>query len=152
MYANQTTVTIERSKSELKRVIYNNGASNYKYGETEDMATVMFSKEARIIRFVITFPPPSDRMFTHTPTGKPRVKDAAHREYDQECRRRWRALILCIKAKFETVASGIASFEEEFLPYILLPNNQTVAKTILPQIAEVYETRKMPKLVLLPDE
>lgn len=62
-------------------------------------------------------------------------------------RRRWRALSLSIKAKLETVASGISEFETEFMAYMVLPNGKTVAENILPEIARAYETGKMPKLL-----
>lgn len=47
-YAQGTDVAVDRSKGELKRVIYKYGASNYKYGKEGDRAMVMFSKNARI--------------------------------------------------------------------------------------------------------
>ena len=151
-YASRTEVTVDRSKGELKRIVYKSGASNYKYAEEEDRAMVVFSKEARIIRFVIGFPPPESRQFTHTPgRGTARTQVAAYKEYEMEHRRRWRALILAIKAKFEVVESGIASFETEFMPYILLPNNQTVAEAALPSIEEAYATGKMKKIRLIPE-
>ena len=65
----------------------------------------------------------------------------------QEVRRRWRALALSIKAKLETVESGIAEFETEFMPYMVLPNGKTVAENILPEIERAYSTGKMPKLL-----
>jgi hypothetical protein len=63
-------------------------------------------------------------------------------------RQKWRALLLCIKAKLESVASGIESFEEAFLAHVVLPNGQTVADHIAPRIAESYEGNKM--LALMP--
>lgn len=139
-YADRTEVPVERSKTELKRVIYNNGASNYKYGEEEDRAMVMFAKENRIIRFVIEFPPLDSKQFTHTPgRGTKRTQTAAYKEYEAEQRRRWRSLILSVKAKFESAASGIETFEEAFLAQVLLPNKQTVAQMALPSVAAAYE-------------
>ncbi len=150
-YAHGTEVTVDRSKSELKRVIYKNGAANYKYGEEEDRAMVMFSKEGRIIRFIIGFPPPGSREFTHTlGRGTKRTQSAAYKEYEAEHRRRWRALILSVKAKFESTASGIETFEEAFLAQILLPNSQTVAQAVLPNVADAYEKGKV-KVNLIPE-
>lgn len=149
-YASGTQVSVDKSKSELKKVIYTHGGSNYKYAEEEDRAMVMFGHSGRMVRFMITFPPPDDRMFTSTPTGRSREPAAAYREYESEHRRRWRALILAVKAKFEVVESGIATFEEEFLPYILMPNGQTVAQITLPTVRESYESGKMPETKLLP--
>jgi len=151
-YASRTEVTVDKSKGELKRVVYKSGASNYKYAEEEDRAMVMFSKEARIIRFVIKFPPPESREFTHTPgRGTKRTQAAAYKEYEAEHRRRWRALILSVKAKFESTASGIETFEEAFLAQILLPNSQTVAQAVSPSIEEAYATGKMKKIRLIPE-
>lgn len=149
-YASGTQVSVDKSKSELKKVVYTSGGSNYKYAEEEDRAMVMFSHSGRMVRFMITFPAPDDRMFTRTPTGRSREPDAAYKEYEAEQRRRWRALILAVKAKFEVVESGIATFEEEFLPYILMPNGQTVAQMALPTVRESYESGTMPDTKLLP--
>ena len=63
---------------------------------------------------------------------------------EQEERTRWRALLLVIKAKLEAVESHIATFEDEFLAHTLLPNQQTVAQYIGPQVAQMYETGRMP--------
>ena len=52
-----------------------------------------------------------------------------------------------IKAKLEAVASDISTFESEFLAHIVLPNNKTVADTLLPQIADAYKNGKMPPLL-----
>ena len=54
---------------------------------------------------------------------------------------------MIIKAKLEAVESGITSIEQEFLPYIVLADGRTVSQFILPQIAQVYETGRMPKLL-----
>lgn len=151
-YAKGTQVSIEDSKSELKRAIYRNGGANYQYAESEDRAMVMFMKSGKVIRFMVNFPAPNDVMFLKTPAGRrTRTKEAAYKEYEAEQRRRWRSLILCLKAKFEIVESGIASFETEFMPYILLPNKQTVAEAVIPLIEEAYKTKKMPRLILLPE-
>lgn len=65
---------------------------------------------------------------------------------DQEKRRKWRALSLAIKAKLESVRSGIATFEEEFLPHIVMPDGRRVIEWVAPQIEAAYQTGKMPLL------
>lgn len=57
-------------------------------------------------------------------------------------------MALVIKAKLEAVEAGIAAFEEEFLAHIVLPNGSTVGQFMMPQIAAVYETGRMPPLLL----
>ncbi|HDY89046.1 MAG TPA: hypothetical protein ENH82_13150 [bacterium] len=146
-YAQGTEVSTDKSKTELKKIIYRFGASNYQFAESDEKAMVQFIIGNRMIRFMLHFLPPDSQMFAKTPTGRSRKKNAAFDEYEKETRRRWRALILCIKAKFETVESGIATFEEEFLAHIVLPNNETVATEMIPMITEAYKTKKMPKLL-----
>ena len=151
-YAAGTEVSVDKSKGELKRVVYKCGASNYKYAEEEDKAMVMFDHAGRRLRFMIRFPPPDSKQFTHTPgRNTKRTQEAAYKEYEAEQKRRWRALILAIKAKFEVVESGIATFEEEFLAYILLPNGQTVADASIPSVAAAYDSGKMPDNKLIPE-
>jgi len=150
-YAHGTKVSAENSKTEMKRVVYKNGCANYQYVENEERAMVMFTRDERVIRFIVSFPPPEDRMFTKTPTGRRRSASIAYKEYEAETRRRWRALILCLKAKFEIVESGIASFETEFMPYMMLPDKRTVAEAVAPLIEEAYKTKRMPRLALLPE-
>jgi hypothetical protein len=63
---------------------------------------------------------------------------------EQEERTRWRSLLLVIKAKLEAVESSIATFEEEFMAQIVLPNQQTVGQWVLPEVARIYERGLMP--------
>lgn len=149
-YAKGTDVTEDKSKGELRRLIYKYGASNYKYAEEEDAAAILFDCANRRVRFVIHFPPPDSKEFLFTEARKTRrSSEGAYAAYESERRRRWRALILAIKAKFEVVESGIATFEEEFLAYVLLPNRQTVGQTALPAVAEMYHNGKVGEIKLL---
>jgi hypothetical protein len=148
-YAERTTVSSEKSKEELRKIIYKNEGSNFRIAEEDTKALLMFSLHDRIIRFIISFPSTSD--FMKPPKrGARRSKNSAEAAYEQERRRRWRSLILAIKAKFELVNGGIMSFEEEFLPYILLPSGETVAEAALTQIADAYSTGNIKPIKLIP--
>ena len=61
---------------------------------------------------------------------------------------RWRALLLVVKAKLEAVEAEIATFEEEFLPHIVLPNGRTVGEMALPEIERAYQGGRTPALLL----
>ena len=67
--------------------------------------------------------------------------------WEQAQRSAWRALNLVIKAKLESVKAGIFTFEQEFLPHILLPNGQTVGEFMVPQIETAYQGGQMPPLL-----
>jgi hypothetical protein len=51
-----------------------------------------------------------------------------------EMRRRWRSLALAIKAKLEVVASGIATFDEEFMAHLVLPDGTTVGDRVTTEL------------------
>jgi len=146
-YAENTTVSIERSKAEIEKMLRRHGANSFVSGWDEDtnIAQIMFRMENRHIRF--TVPMHDLEEFTHTETGRPRKTDAAWKAWEQAERAKWRSLYLVVKAKLESVESGIFTFEQEFLPHILLPNGQTVGEFIVPQIEVAYRTAEMPPLL-----
>jgi hypothetical protein len=52
----------------------------------------------------------------------------------QANRQVWRALLLAIKAKLEVVESGIATVEEEFMPYIVTPDGRCLKDHLVPRL------------------
>jgi hypothetical protein len=146
-YAEGTEVPIDRSKAEIERVLAKYGASEFLYGVRAGHALVAFVAHGKQVRFILPMPNPDD--FKKTPTGRSRKGGALDEAYEREMRRRWRALALVIKAKLEAVSTEIVSFEEEFLPYFVLPDGQTVGDKIIPSLEAAYKSGKLPKL--LPD-
>lgn len=146
-YAENTSVSTERSRAEIERTLRRYGADQFMYGWEPECAMVGFRMAGRQVRFLLPMPDPKDRRFTHTDTGRARKPLAANAEWEQASRQRWRALSLVIKAKLEAVESGISIFEDEFMANIVLPNNRTVSEFMLPQIRSAYETGSMPKLL-----
>jgi hypothetical protein len=149
-YADRTGVSIDHSISEIRRVLARYGAAQFAYMEDPKKAAVAFNCNKKNIRFVLPMPSPEES--ENTLKGRRRKKTSAEQVHAQEVRRRWRALSLSIKAKLETVESGIAEFETEFLPYMVLPNGKTVAESVLPAIEQAYSTGKVPKLLSVLDE
>lgn len=148
-YASQTAVSSERSQTEIRSTLSRYGATKFAYFEEEGNAAVLFEIYNRRIRFVLPLPLRTADEFTKTPTGRERRNiTAQHQAYEQTIRQKWRALALAIKAKLEAVESGIASFEEEFMAYVVLPSGQTVGQWMQPQIERSYESGRMPPLML----
>lgn len=152
-YANQTTVSSEKSRAEIETLLLRYGADQFMYGIKPDAAMIAFRAQGRHVRFILPFPSPTEQRFTH---AKPRARygspirrspDSARAAWDQEIRSRWRALALVIKAKLEAVESGIAEFEDEFMAHVVLPNGQTMSEHARPLIARAYETGQMPPLL-----
>jgi hypothetical protein len=58
-------------------------------------------------------------------------------------REKWRAQLLCIKAKLVSVDSGIETFEDAFMAHVVMPDGQTVADHVRPRIASSYKENKL---------
>jgi len=146
-FAQNTDVSVDRSKSEIEKTLRKYGAGKFMSGWDEERAVVQFEMQGKRIRFILPLPPVDE--FTKTESGRARKNPRdIETAWEQACRQRWRALNLAIKAKLEMVECGIASFEEEFLSYILTPNGKTVGETIIPQINESYDSGKVKLLTL----
>lgn len=103
-FAEDTKVPVDRTRQDLERLLRGAGAEGYAtaWDPTQDL--VEFLWKGKQIRFVL-----------------PRLATSSTGRRDQEERRRWRALLLVVKAKLEAVQSGISVFEQEFLGYIVVP-------------------------------
>lgn len=128
-YAENTTVTTDRSRGEIEQTLRRYGADQFVSGWDASRAMLGFRVDGRHVRFELPMPDRSDDEFRLTPTGR-YERDAKQQgeAYEQEVRRRWRALNLAIKAKLEAIGTGIASFDDEFLAYLVLPGNTTVGQ------------------------
>ncbi|MCD1588961.1 hypothetical protein K7H09_23440 [Halomonas sp. IOP_14] len=149
-YAENTSVSSERSRAEIEQTVSRYGASGFMYGWDGGTAVMAFQMHGRRIRFDLSMPDQSSRDFTQTETGRERSPAQAAKAWEQACRQRWRALALVIKAKLEAVESGITEFEEEFLAHIVLPNGNTVGHWMLPQVESAYQSGDMPSLLPAP--
>jgi hypothetical protein len=136
-YANKTSVPIDRSQAEIRKILGKYGASGFAYGEMHDLNVIMFEMKGRRIKFILPMP------------KKPSISatQASIKTYEQLCRSRWRALVLAIKAKLECVESGITTLEQEFMAHIVLPNGRTVGEVMTPQIEQSYSSGNMPPLL-----
>ena len=100
------------------------------------------------MRIQLPLPDRNADEFRLTPSNRwERSESERIKTYEQACRQRWRALGLVVKAKLEAVEVGIATFDEEFLSYIVLPNNTTVGDHLVPQVAQAYLDGSMPPML-----
>lgn len=145
-YAERTTVSVERSRNEIEQILARYGADQFMYGWTSHGAVIAFvvkvlSGQQRQVRFELPLPSRDERRFQFHSRGR-RTAEAAEREWEQASRQRWRALALVIKAKLEAISSGIATFEDEFLAYTMLPSGETVSAWLAPQMDAAYDPDK----------
>lgn len=128
-YASKTKVPVDRSRMEIESTLKRYGASQFISGWDGVSAVIGCTVRGRMIRFTLPLPP---------------AKGMSEQRREQETRRLWRALVLVLKAKLEAVNSGIATFDHEFLPYIVMPDGKTVSWHVLPSVVEAYKSGKMP--------
>ena len=118
---------------EIERILQRFGADQFGYGTKVDSAVIVFRANGRHIRFLLPLPALKEH----------RSKEGMEREI----RRRWRSMAMCIKAKLESVATGIETFEESFMAHVVLPNGMTLAEHAMPLIEQAYSDGKMPPLL-----
>jgi hypothetical protein len=138
LYAADTRVPVAQSRAEIERILEKHKAKQYGTAVDYDLlqARVQFRLHDRIVRFLIALPD--------------QKKIGTGKRFEQAERQKWRALLLVIKAKLESVENAIETFEEAFLANIVMPNDQTVSQIVRPLIGEAYKNSKMPKALLGP--
>lgn len=128
-YAEHTRVPVGQTRNEIERTLQRYGADQFLYGIETGRAVVGFRMKGRQVKISIALP-----------------KGDSDRD-QKEARRLWRSLAMIIKAKLESVASGVSIFDDEFMAFIVLPDGQTVGEFMRPQIHQAYLNRAMPKLL-----
>jgi hypothetical protein len=133
-YAAETEVPAARSKQAIETLLIQHGASEFVTGWTATHDRLQFHLHNQVIRFTLPRPDPADRAITHDRRGYVRPPAAKQRLIEQLDRQRWRALYLVIRAKIEAVDAGIAIFEQEFLAFIVGPEDLTVGDILIPRL------------------
>jgi len=134
-YAQTTRVPVERSRAEIEKTLMRYGVNDFFYGRSAERGGgIGFKYKGRVIK--IGVPLPNKKEYD------------SEQKYNQEYRRRWRVLLLALKAILELVDAGLVSFEDEFLAQTCLPDGRTVSQYYQPLIEEAVEQGKMPKALL----
>lgn len=143
-FAKDTTVSADRTLEEIRATIKRYKAVKLATFEDENRVGVAFEMENRRVRFVMPLPDKTAGMVKINASRQTRYSEPA---YEQAVRTRWRALLLTIKAKLESVQSGIETFDEAFMAQLVLPDNRTMAEWAKPQIDAAYRTGEMPPML-----
>ena len=146
-YAESTGVPVEKTRIEIEKTLTRYGADAFFYGWDEKTARIQFRANGRHIRFDLPLPDKTSLELVTTPTGRTRTLLQIEAVIEAERRRRWRALLMIIKAKLEAVESGIVTFDDEFIYATVLPDNTTVGEWLKPQLKLAYESGQVPKML-----
>ena len=130
-YAAGTSVPVERSRAEVERVVVKYGATKFGTLSEETKATVFFEIKGRQVQWAVPLPPKSQ------PTA------------DREVRRRWRVLVITVKAMLEAVESKLLTFDQAFLPHIVVPGTaKTIGEFIsTPKLNALYSGKSLKALL-----
>lgn len=124
---------VDRTKGEIERVLVRYGASHFGTMSAPEKATVYFQVKGRQVQWSIPMP-----------------KGATweQRKTEAEIRRRWRVLLITVKAMLEAVDSKLMTFDEAFLPHIVMPGTaQTLGEVLVPRIDALYSGQSLQALL-----
>ncbi len=150
-FASDTDVPIEKTRLELERLLglYKARATAVFNSVTE--AAVVFEMHERRVMFRMALPDRQAREFRLQKVGatgtKARTPAGQAAAWEKACRRRWRALLLAIKAKLVSVDEGIETFEEAFMAHVVMPDGSTIGDHVKPRIAQAYKEQSMVPLL-----
>ena len=147
-YAKGTTVSIEKSQLEIRELLRRNGADEFAQYEGKNVAKLSF-RLAEKFHVLFEVPLPNREDFaTYTQQGRiwRRVEHQIDKAFHDECKRRWRSLLLCIKAKLEAAETGISTVEKEFLPFIVMGDGRTFAEHVIPRLTAQNGKAYLPAL------
>lgn len=127
IYAAETRVPVQNSRTEIERELTKYGATSFGFALQPDRSVIFFEYDGRRIRFNLPLPAAT--------------AEKIHRA-------KWRALFLSIKAKLVSVDAGIETFEEAFLAHIVLADGQNLYEAVKEGIEQQYVSGKVGPLLL----
>lgn len=137
-YAENTSVAFEKSIAEIIGLVRRAGAEQIGQMEEAQGFTIGFRLADRLIRFRVGFPS-IDEMPIYN-GRRERLTEAKRMDLlEQRKRQRARALMLVIKAKLESVESGIETLEEAFLANVVMADGKTVYERVAEPLALEYQ-------------
>jgi hypothetical protein len=145
-YAARTSVTPERSRAEIERTLTRYGATGFMYAWSESGATIGFMMND--VQYRVTIPPRQRKNFEKMQGGRRRNNTQIKQAMEQSEKQGWRSLALIIKAKLEWLDDKSHKVEEEFLPWMVMPDGRTFADWAIPQIEVMKASKQMPRLMV----
>lgn len=137
-YAQGTSVPVERSIAELKRTCEKYGATNFGFLQNDEKTAVFFKYLGRLYRMDLHFGCPASRNKTLDEERKLKAEE----------RRKWRVLILTVKAMFESIENDVLDGHLLLQPFTVLPDNTVLGERLSDSIEQAYLTGNMPPLLL----
>jgi hypothetical protein len=142
-YATGTQVPVDKTLTDIRRLLLAAGATHYAYGEEPNGAAIQFALHGLHYRFNVRRPTWDDLIARYERS----YRVDQQRAVEDEWRRRWRARLLWIKAQLEFAEVEPQEFSRAMLAHLVLPDGQTMGSWAMPQIESMYEGGQMPPLL-----
>lgn len=129
-YANNTSVTVDRSMIQVRQVIIKGGGDGVAIAETVEGAAVRFIFDKKAYKFVIKYPLRSQEDIAYSGNGRSRTKSQVDSAIENEKKRLWRAMWLYIKAAIEAHNNHLIDLNKSLMSHMLLPSGKTVYEKV----------------------
>ena len=129
-YAERTAVSVERSEQEIKRILTKIRAEKIGIMSEPTKATIYFRVYQRDVQLVVPLVRKGD-----TIPDKPAGYRFSEHGALAETRRRWRVMVLTLKAMLEAIDAKIVTFDQVFLAHVVVAGTgRTVGEHIVPRL------------------
>lgn len=121
-----TTVPVEKSQGEIRKLLASNGCARFAFGEEMDSAglrwaAVSFAHAGFAVRMGVPHKPVDERALRgKVMRAQRRTRGEIELEMvEQEAKRIWRVMAWNLKARLVAVQEGVETFQEAFLAHLL---------------------------------
>ncbi|MCA4133382.1 hypothetical protein [Arthrobacter sp. M4] len=137
-YVRGASITASASQAEIQDMLSDFGAVGLRCIREDGRATIAFRSGGQQFRMILVLPRSADEELQKRSTGH------ALKTPQETARQRWRALSVLIRAKLDAVASGIVSFDQEFMAYRLPPHEFEDGRTSPDTQAPAHQPNSSP--------
>jgi hypothetical protein len=133
-YAHGTTVTVASSRGEITGILAKHGVERQAWASEPEGDTLQFELDGHVYRLKIVRPTAQTLWEQWKEDGKGPITLKYLPNDDQvnaEWRRRWRAIVLLLKAKLEFADGDTTTVARELLPYAVLKDGRTLEDAIM---------------------
>lgn len=137
-YAKGTTVPTIKTRMEIEALLRKLGCEELGSAESNGTATVFFRKGNWRVQMTMRLPVLKELADAHYKKHwRSLGVEAVQKLLAQREREAWRGFLLVIKAKFAALEHGVETFEEAFMPHIVLHDGTTIGQRALPKLREL---------------
>jgi hypothetical protein len=159
-YAEGTTVSVDTTHGEIKRLLKRYGCNQFGLAENPKTTAIQFVLDGLPYRFLVEKPELEtfreayyQDKYDNTALSGTAIRSRMERmdwsaEVAKEERRRWRARLLWIKATLEFAESeGREVLRQALMSQLVLPGGKTMGEWAAKQLPDAYASGEMPPLL-----